>query len=100
MLHFHHFKIELQEERKKNFESNTLLLIFLFLFIFLDENDLKEDNNTEDNFISYSREYLSKNSELKDEDQFEHFLQDDENSLDSGLFLCNISFSFILIVIN
>ncbi|XKL64813.1 hypothetical protein PGB90_004899 [Kerria lacca] len=47
------------------------------------ENDLKEDNNTEDNFISYSREYLSKNSELKDEDQFEHFLQDDENSLDS-----------------
>ncbi|XP_065207547.1 zinc finger protein 423 homolog isoform X2 [Planococcus citri] len=48
-----------------------------------EENDLKEDNCTEDNFEHYSREYLSRNSELKNDDQFEQYLQDDENSLDS-----------------
>lgn len=48
-----------------------------------DENDLKEDSCTEDNFGSFSHVYQSRNSDVNDDDQFESFIPDDENSFDS-----------------
>lgn len=62
---------------------NTINFYFNFTG---DETDFKEENYTEENFEQYSHEYLSRNSDFKDEDQFEHFSPDDDNSLDSGSF--------------
>ena len=38
----------------------------------------------EENLGQYSQEYLSENGELKDDEQVEHFMLDDDDSLDSG----------------
>lgn len=57
-----------------------------------DENDLKEDCCTEDNFGSLSHVYQSRNSDVNDDDQFESFIPDDDNSLDSGIYFSVFSY--------
>ena len=57
-----------------------------------DENEFKEEKFVdEENLGRYSQEYLSENGELKDDEQ-EHFLLDDDDSLDSGEYITFYSF--------
>lgn len=87
-------RIPLFAERISSFVwTDAVALVFSFSSFYTlsgDENDFKEDKFIdEENLKSYSREYLSANCELKDDEPVEHFLLDDDNSLDSGE--CHVS---------